>query len=380
MIRIKTKHITRQAILNKISENGGISKSQLADELNLSKPAVSRNVSDLIAMGLVEERGEGAASRNGGRKPVKLYINGAYKYIVSLDIAQDEPMCAIGDFNLKLLKSSKVAVNRKACIDEKQRAITKTINDMCNELAIKPTDLGMVVLSHPGVVDAEGNALRVGLRHHPWTEANVKKHLTREFGVPVVVENDIYLAAVGVLHFDLDLAFDDCIYVSCGFGLGARTLIKGKAHEGANNAAGEMDMLMHSDGRRIEEVVAMDGLLTYIEQLEHEHNRSTGAWTFDRVVKLSRSGDELVNTAIKHIGGIFGMVLYNYSVAVNVPTIMFGGEYLRLGKVFFDSINEVFARSFSPFKPRVLQSTLNEAASLFGGFAAGREAILRREL
>jgi len=72
--------------------------------------------------------------------------------------------------------------------------------------------------------------------------------------------------------------------------------------------------------------------------------------------------------------------LYNCSVVMDIPTIIFGGEYLHLGDDLFDSIKEVIEQSPSPFKPRVIQSSLRESASTFGGFAVGRDEILRSEL
>ena len=377
--RSTSRQINQKAILDIIyRRSGSISKVLLAKELKLSKPAVSDNVADLIAMGLVEEIGEGEASKNGGRKPIMLYFNHKYRYIGAFDFSLKEPVCAIGDLSHRILRLEKIKVDANASSDEKRHAITGTFKMMLDELSILPKELGIIVISHPGIIDEDNNVRYVDERHNPWTGIGLNSYLKREYKVPVVLENDVKLSALGERYESEDL--QDLIYVRCGVGLGSGLIIKDKIYNGINNAAGEIGSFLCIDGRRLEDIVAMDGLLGRIAQLYKEAGRGEESLTFKRVVELSKSGDKEVNRGIREIGCELGRAIYNASILTDIPTVIFGGDYLHLGDVLFDAIRETVAQSFLPFSPKVIQSGLREAASIFGGFVIGREQIIAQRL
>ena len=377
--RSTSRIINQMAIADIIyRRSGNISKVLLAKELKLSKPAVSANVADLIAMGFVEERGEGEASRNGGRKPIMLYFNYKYRYIGSFDFSLKEPVCAIGDLSHKILKLEKIQVDRNAPADEKRRAIADTFKGMLSALSIPAKELGIIVISHPGII-GEGNDVRyVDTRHNPWTGIGLKTYLGQEYNVPVVLENNVKLSALGEMFESEDL--HDLIYVSCGIGLGSGLIVKGKIYDGINRAAGEIGSFLCGDGRRLEDIVAMDGLLSRITQLCKEAGRNEEALTFKKVVDLSKLGDKEINQGIREIGHELGRIIYNTSILMDIPTVIFGGDYLHLGDVLFDAMEEMVTQSFLPFRPKVLRSGLREAAGIFGGFVIGREKIIEQRV
>lgn len=358
--------------------SGNISKVQLAKALNLSKPAISANVADLITMGLVEERGEGRASKNGGRKPIMLYFNYRYRYIGSFDFSLKEPVCAIGDLSHNILKLEKITVDRNASSDDKRHAIANTFKGMLDTLAIPAQELGMIVVSHPGIIGDSNDVRYVDTRHHPWTGIGLKRHFEEEYKVPVVLENNVKLSAIGEMHENEKLR--DLIYVSCGIGLGAGLMTGGKLYNGTNRAAGEIGYYLASDGRRLEDVVALEGLLARIGQLYKAAGRPETSLTFKDVVERSKAGDGEVNQGIQEVGRELGRAIYNTSVLMDIPNVVLGGDYLHLGDVFFDAIKETIAQPFLPFYPTLLLSGLREAAGIFGGFVVARERIIEQKV
>jgi len=377
--RSTSRIINQKAIADIIyRRSGNVSKVLIANELKLSKPAVSANVADLIKVGLVEEIGEGEVSKNGGRKPIMLHFNHKYRYVGAFDISQKEPICAISDMSHKLLKLEKIHVDRDASPEEKRQAIAQTFKNMLDKLAIPASELGAIVISHPGIIDKDNNVRYVDARHSPWAGIGLRTYLKHEFNVSVVLENNVKLSAIGEMHENADL--QDLIYISCGIGIGSGLIIKGKIYNGVNYAAGEIGSFLCSDGRRLEDIVAMDGLFSRIEQLYQKAGRKCEALNFKKVIELSNAGDKEVNCCIREIGYELGRAIYNASILLDIPNIIFGGDYLHLGDMLFDAMEETAAQSFLPFRPKIIRCGLREAAGIFGGFVIGREKIIAQLL
>ena len=69
-------------------------------------------------------------------------------------------------------------------------------------------------------------------------------------GVPVIVENDTNLAAVGEQWLGVARGLEDFVFLSVGTGLGAGLVLRGELHRGYNGAAGEVDLVSAGDRRR----------------------------------------------------------------------------------------------------------------------------------
>jgi len=367
-------------LINSIFKSDGISKSELAKELKLSKPAVSKNVADLIAMGLVNERGEGRVGVSGGRKPVMLYFNESHRYIGALDLSFQEPVCAIGDLQCKVLTLKKIQIDRSTPVDEKKNYVWQTFMDMLQELNVPAEKMGAIVISQPGIIGDDGESLYSEARHHVWTGIGLKQYLKERCGVPVLVKNDVNLAAIGEMHLGAYNQIKNLIYVTCGIGLGSGVIIDGKLYEGCNRAAGELGEFLREDGRRVEDAVAIEGLLRRLRLMYAESGKCDAACEklrFSDVVKLAKDKDSTVNRAVYDIGRELGGIIYNCSVMFDIKTVIFGGEYLNLGKTLFDGIEAVLEQKF-PFRPEVFPSSLRESAGIYGGFVVGKDEILNR--
>ena len=379
--RSTSRVINQKALVELIDRSDGISKTELANELGLSKSAVSRNLADLISFGIVEEKGEAEADRNGGRKPVMLCINKSHRYIGVLDISLEEPACAIGDLSYNILKIQNVSISRESSAENKKRHVAQIFKEMLQQLSIPPEKLGVIVISQPCAIGPDNKMFFIPTYYDKWTDIGIVDYLVQEFQVPVILKNDLQLASIGEMNLGLGKSLQSLIYVSCGIGLGSGIIINGKLYEGRyNQVDGEIGVFLHSDGRQMEDVVAMEGLLKRIFQIYEENGQKVENLTFDEVVEKSKAGDPLVNQGIAEIGRILGQLIHNCSIFLDIPTIIFGGLYLKLGVPLFDSMKECIAHLNLPIQIEILPSSLKEEPCIFGGLVVGKDEILSEEL
>lgn len=374
--RSTSREINKKALIDVIHRENGISRADLAKALGLSKPAVSKNVAELIDRGIVKEKYIGKASTNGGRRPILLYFNSSHSYIGSLDLSLKEPVCAIGDLNFKIKGMRKIKIGRDVSAKKKRQSVVEAFEEILAEKSIPREKMEIIVISHPGVIGNDNQPHYVDERHHNWTEIDLKSHLEKRFGIPVILENDVGLSALGEVHLGEEKQNEDIIYVKCGIGLGAGVIVDRKLYKGRSRAAGELGSFITGYGRRVEDVVAMEGLLQHIQELLYQAGRKKNL-DFSTVVEMATAGDSIINQGIRYVARELGKAIYNASIMLDIPTVILGGDYLLLGKAVFEGIEEGMPQTFLT-RPEVSGSTLKETGGVIGGFVLGKDEIIKQ--
>lgn len=371
--RSVSRILHQRAILDKICQERGISKAQLSKELGISKPAVANNVSELISIGLVEERGVGEASASGGRKPVMLFFNPSYCYISVIDLSLQTPVCVVFDLNSHIICMQKIVMDGEASAEERRQSMRTTLSKALVEAGVPREKLGVIIIAQPGIITDETHTSYLSGRHYPWTELGLKPFLQQHFDVPVIIKNDVGLAAVGEMHFGTNTRLRELLYVSCGLGLGAGIIIGGRLYEGSNNVAGEIGMMQRGGGNNYEDSVAVEGLIAVSERIYAKNGRHEPL-TFPLIVERLKEGDALLERAVREIAHKLGRIILNCCVVLDIPTVIFGGEYLELGPILLEGMREVIASS-RVARYELIPSTLINSANLYGGSAVGKEKI-----
>lgn len=374
-----SRSINREVLLDIIRKSNGIFKAALAKQLGLTKPAVARVVADLINMGLVEEQGYGNSGKNGGGRPMMLHFNDKFKYIGALDLSLHEPACAIGTMSHHTIGLKKIKISKYASVEDKREHITEAFSSIMQENSISKNELGCIVISHPGIIGADGEPAYTVEQFRAWTQIDIKYHLEKEFDIPIVLENDVRCAAIGEMQVGLQGKLSNLLYVSCGMGLASSIIINGKLYEGINRASGEMGSTLDGEGRRREDTVAMNGLIEHLQRLLASAGRKEEL-DFSKIVELAAEGDAIINWGIRDIGRDIGRIIYNTAVILDIPTIIFGGDYLKLGQSIFDGMEDAIPQTHYLPRPQIVKSTVMESAGIFGGFVLGTNIIIRQTL
>ncbi|MFN2235924.1 MAG: ROK family transcriptional regulator, partial [Anaerolineales bacterium] len=95
------REINRSSILEMIRSNSPISRTQIAEDLQVSLPTVMRIVDELMEDELIIEDGEREWS--GGRKRKRLVFNGSQHLVIGIDLGGTKIYGAVADYNGKIL-------------------------------------------------------------------------------------------------------------------------------------------------------------------------------------------------------------------------------------------------------------------------------------
>lgn len=235
--------MNERAVFDVLAAFGPVSSAGVAERTGISKPTVSQALSSLARAGLVATAGRtsGALGRIGW-----LYgVAGGGGYVVSLDIGIDVVRAAVGDLTGAIV--SRVERNVPTTTLRRLRhAVADAASRVCVMAGITVGDLAGGVVGSPGAVDPRRPGLTHVGRLAYLDGVDLRSALSSQLGVPLEIENDINLAAVGehaLGHSDPNMAV-----LSIGAGVGAALILDGRLRRGPRGAAGEVESVPFRSG------------------------------------------------------------------------------------------------------------------------------------
>src|ERR1700751_504016 len=228
------RELNDRAALELLLAEGPFTRAQLSERTGVSKVTVSQMLARLEDRGLVMIAGEQA----GGRGPnAALYsVVPASAYVAGLYVESDLVSAAVADVAGR--RVAEVSGNPNG-VDDPVELVRGTIERACARAGIEVTWLSALVIGSPGVVDPRTGDPRLPVNLPAWHEGplDALKDAGRK---PVVIENDVNLAAMAERADGAAAGADDFVLVWLGVGLGLATILGGRLHRGTAGAAGEI--------------------------------------------------------------------------------------------------------------------------------------------
>src|SRR3984957_3890446 len=228
------RELNDRAALELLLAEGPLTRAQLSERTGVSKVTVSQMLARLEERALVMIAGEQA----GGRGPnAALYsVIPSSAYVAGLYV----------DFDLVSVAIADVAGNQVAEVsmdphgaDDPIGLVREAIGEACANAGISSETLSSVVIGSPGVLDPRTGAPRLAVNLPTWQEG-VLDGLREVLHTPVLIENDVNLAAMAERAGGAAAGLDDFAFVWLGTGLGLASVIGGKVRRGVGGAAGEI--------------------------------------------------------------------------------------------------------------------------------------------
>jgi glucokinase-like ROK family protein len=237
---MEMRGINRSAILELIRGNGPISRPQIADELQVSLPTVKRIVDDLIEEKLVRPTGQKEWS--GGRKRSLLEFNGAEHLVLGIDLGGTKIYGAVANLNGEILYETNFT-HHQCQAEESFQMLCEVVENLL-ESALKPGyKINGIGIGVPGMLDPNSGIVKFAPSLE-WDNFPLLKRLSERFDYPIVLENDVNLAALGELWFGARGEEQDLVLIAIGTGIGAGIVINGMVYSGAHHMAGEIGYLL----------------------------------------------------------------------------------------------------------------------------------------
>jgi len=253
-------------------------------------------------------------------------------------------------------------------------------------LARTPGQLVAIGVSFGGPVDAKRGLVR--LSHHVpgWENTPLRDPLQAEFGVPVAVDNDANVAALGEWTLGAGQGCASLLYVTVSTGIGGGWVLDGKIHGGADGMAGEIGHIVVRPGG-LECVCGKRGCLEAeacgpaIAKKMHERLTAAGRHmaepiTGESVARAALQGDMLAQQVMDDAARMLGAGLGGAINLMNPDRIVLGGGVTKSGERYWRIVRATArAHALPQMRVEIEPAQLGDDAPLWGAVALGESLL-----
>ena len=216
----------------------GISRTDLAEEMGLTRAAVTLIVNDLIENGVILEA-ESRAIPN-GRQPIVLEINPRRGLVAAVDMGVTHINVALADFSAKIMEEISLPFDIKEGPQKCLSEVRRILQDLLDRYGVDISQIMAVGVGVPGpVIKDEGMVISPPIMPG-WDKFPIRKTLEKEWGCPVSLNNDAELGALGEWAYGAGRGEKNLAFIKVGSGIGAGLIINQQIYAGTTGSAGEI--------------------------------------------------------------------------------------------------------------------------------------------
>jgi predicted NBD/HSP70 family sugar kinase len=231
------RELNDRAALDLLLPGIPLTRTQISEQTRVSKVTVAQMLGRLEERGLVAVVGQ----QEGGRGPnAALYsVVPSSAYVAGLYVELDGVSAGVADVTGRVV--AEVSVNPNGAANPVE-LVCGAVDRACRTAGVEMSRLSASVIGSPGVVDPQTGDPSLAIDLPEWHEG-VLGSLRGALNRPVIIENDVNLAAMAERACGAAQGLDDFVLVWIGGGLGMSAFLGGKVHRGAAGAAGEIGYL-----------------------------------------------------------------------------------------------------------------------------------------
>lgn len=384
------KRYNRKQVLNVLRKNEEISVKEITAITGISRTSVARSIQKFIKQGLVNERGKGESTLEGGKRPVLYSMDKKFRVFAICNTLPDIFYTVISD----LCGNVVAEVATKITHDLSSQNIVNGIITDIKTLLVK-NNIGIdrvhaMAVGVPGIANIRtGEFLQAPHCEQIGRNINLKKLLLDELGVeiPCYIDNQIRFQCYAEQKFGFGRQHDNFILLEAEDGLVAGIVIDKKIGYGSECIAGEIGHMMIDPADDVkcfcggygclENKVSGSGvariLKKYEQDIKNEANitisEESGKVIFNELFAAADNGDKLAIEVVDELAKWFAFGISNLILTVNPETIVFQGSYANASGFFDESLKKYLnTRLLSSLSitPKITYSVLGNKCCITG--------------
>jgi glucokinase-like ROK family protein len=389
------RKVNTSLVLNALRLHAPISRAELANITRLNRSTISNIVNVLIEDGLVLETD--TMESKIGRPGIALALRPEGGAVIGVEIGVGFISVILTDFVANILWREWVEFSparpQIEIVSEAEKLIDQAIS-FAEEKYLRVLGIGIGV---PGLVNAQKGELLFA-PNLGWRDVPFRLMWNQRFHLPLYVENEANLGALGEYYFGVSRDVDNFIYLSSGVGLGGGIIIDGKLFKGGRGFAGEIGHIQRDPqgelcgcGRRgcwetqvgpravlqrVKRAIEADTDNTLTKYIDDDQNKLT----FDRVVDCAVQGNQLCRSALEEVGKYLGTGIADLANIFNPELVVIGGAFSYGREILLPVLESTLSAETLPAVKKDLRVMFSEHgadACVFGAVAVVLDDILR---
>jgi glucokinase len=319
--------------------------------------------------------------------------NEAAKHVVGVDVGGTKIYAGVFDAGMECIGTARLSTKSDRGAEAVVERIGRCVRDAIDECDLSLAHVRGIGAGAPGAVDPEGGRV-IFAPNLDWKDVLLKKALEKDLGVPVFVENDCNICALGVYEMELKSKPQHVAGIFIGTGIGGGLIINGEMYAGFNKTAGEVGhMVILAGGPKcscgnngcFEALASRTAIFRQIKQAVEEGQKTVltemlGPKLEDLrsgdLRKAIRRGDKFVSRIIEQAAEYTGIAVANLINLLNPEVIVLGGGVIEaledemMGIITETATKRALAGTAKGIE--IVASKLGDEAGIVGGAVLAR--------
>jgi glucokinase len=366
------RNINRSAVLEYLRLVKTTSRTEIANQLNISLPSIARIIEQLIAAGLVRSTGQKESGRGRGRDLLELNID--QNLVIGIDLGGSHISGALVNLGGKILheyRDSIIGDNG----EENYQKLAAFLQMLLVESQNQTSRILGIAIGVPGILDSQTGIVKLapGLG---WKDFPLLQRLEQTTALQITLENDVNLATLGEQWFGAGQGVRDLVMVAIGTGIGAGIILDGKLHRGYSEASGEVGYILpgiqfldnqYPGFGALESVASGKGIAEHAaKQWSRFHmNQAPPLMEAADVFQAAREGQAWAVQVVAETVDYLSLALANVIVCLDPELVILGGGIANSASMLIEPIKKRLT-GVIPRIPRIEESLLSNQAPILG--------------
>ena len=330
--------ILKKRIITHYIYNGSSTITDLAKELDLSIPTVTKIINEMCEDGYIDDYGK--LETNGGRHPNLYGLNPTSGYFIGVDIKKFAINIALINFKgdmieLKMNQSYKFENTQEALED-----LCQLISNFIKSLEVDTKKIMNICINISGRVNPESG---YSFSMFNFSESPLAEVLSQKLGFHVCIDNDTRAMTYGEYMKGCVEGEKNIIFVNISWGLGIGIIINGKIYAGKSGFSGEFghvntfdnEIICHCGKKGCLETETSGSALhrILIERIQNgessilskQVNEQKTPLTLDKIIEAVNKEDFLCIEIVEEIGQKLGRYIAGLINIFNPELVIIGG-------------------------------------------------------
>lgn len=274
-------------------------------------------------------------------------------FVIGIDLGGTDIKGALLDLDGHTLEKIRVATDAKNGYQAVVARVLQVIEQLKQWSGIENKEISGVGIGIPGQIDySQGKVLFAP--NLDWHEVNIKQSIEQASGLPVFLDNDGNVAALGEMWSGAGKGYANIVMLTIGTGIGGGIIIDGQLLRGKSGSAGEIGhMIMLKNGPLcncgqsgcLETLTAAPAILRQAREAM-QSDRKTSLTDFAQLTAkdvfiAAERGDQVALQIIANSAYWLGIAIANLINVINPELVIIGGGVARAGDILIAPIRQI---------------------------------------
>ena len=309
------------------------------------------------------------------------------KCAIGMDVGGTNVKAALVDKNGSIIYSDTVPTRAEMGYEYTIANMIAAVKNLMKESKIPKENIDGIGFGFPGQIDCDNGIVRLAPNIPGWVNIPIADIFSKEFELPVKVDNDVRCAALAELNYGAGRGAKNMICITVGTGIGSGLIINGKLVRGASNAAGELGHIkLQMNGGPIcgcGDTGCLEAFASgpAIVSLAEDYIKGGKAAKFKElanpdispyvVSEAAKQGDAAAKKIFEIIGTYIGTGLASAVNLLNPEKVVIGGGVADAGDLLFIPIKEALKKRAMPIQGAAAEVVPAELGNTAGVIGAG---------